>query len=509
MRNSVFLWLAWAVFSAPALAQAPLSAIDWLSDSVDAQELSTPEPSEAVTGNGVGIETITVTSLDAVSADAVGLLPVSVTGLPKDLWGGTSSADLARSFASLNGDMLPALQELLFTLLLAELDPPSDSDPSGVLFLERVDALLNLGAVDQAQALLERAGPDTAPLFRRWFDASLLTGTEDTACARLASSPDLAPTLPVRIFCLARSGDWNAAAVTLETGRALDQMSGAEETLLTRFLDADTFDGAPPLPVPSRPSPLVFRLYEAIGEPLPTTNLPLAFANADLNENAGWKAQLEAAERLARSGAIDENQWLGLYTERQPAASGGVWDRVAALQRFDAALTARDPAAVAASLPDAWRAMRSVGLEVVFARLYGRPLAAIPLAGDTARLAFSVVLLAPNYEAAAQAYAPTDARERFLKALARGDLAGVPAPDQTATAVIDGFRSGLPAGPLGALMRQGDIGAAILTAMAKADAGARGNLDHLAEALALFRYVGLEDAARRLALQVMVLDPRG
>jgi hypothetical protein len=509
MRSSAGLFLTWAVFSAPALAQAPLSAIDWLSDSVDLQAVPTPQTNEAATGNGVGIEMITVTSLDAVSADAVGLLPVSVTGLPKDLWGGTSSAEAARSFAALNGDMLPALQELLFTLLLAELDPPADSDSSGVLFQERVDALLALGAVDQAQALLERAGPDTAPLFRRWFDASLLTGTEDAACARLASFPDLAPTLPVRIFCLARSGDWNAAALTLETGRALDQLTGAEDALLTRFLDADTFEGAPRLPLPSRPSPLVFRLYEAIGEPLPTTSLPLAFANADLNENAGWKAQVEAAERLARSGAIDENQWLGLYTERRPAASGGVWDRVAALQRFDAALTAQDPGAVAASLPGAWRAMQSVGLEVVFARLYGKPLAELSLAGEAAKLAFTIVLLAPGYEAAAQSYAPTDARERFLKALARGDLAGVPAPDQTGTAIIDGFRSGLPAGPLGALMRQGDVGAAIVQAMAKADAGARGNLGYLAEALALFRSVGLEDVARRLALQVMILDQRG
>lgn len=485
-----------------------MSAIDWLSDSVAAQPIAPLEPREAAVSNGTGIETITVTPLDAVTADAVGLLPVSVTGLPKDLWGSTSSAELAQRFVSLNGAMLPALQELLFTLLLAELDPPADSDPSGVLFLARVDVLLTLGAVDQAQALLERAGIDTADRFRRWFDASLLTGTENVACGHLASSPDLAPTLPARIFCLARGGDWNAAALTLETGRALDQMTGAEDALLTRFLDAETFDSAPPLPVPARPSPLMFRLYEAIGEPLPTTTLPLAFAIANLSENAGWKAQIEAAERLARNGAIDENQLLWLYTDRRPAASGGVWDRVVALQRFDTALRREESREVTDSLPGAWRAMRSVGLEVVFARLYTKPLAAIPLAGEAAQLVFSISLLAPGYESMAQNYAPSDVRERFLKALARGDLAGVPAPNQAGAAIIDGFRSGLPAGPLGVLMRRGDAGAAILQAIEKADAGSRGNLGYLAEALALFRAVGLEDVARRLALQVMILNGR-
>ena len=46
-------------------------------------------------------------------------------------------------------------------------------------------------------------------------------------------------------------------------------------------------------------SPLLFRLHEAIGEPLPTGALPRAYAVADLRDLAGWKPQLEAAERLA------------------------------------------------------------------------------------------------------------------------------------------------------------------------------------------------------------------
>ena len=99
--------------------------------------------------------------------------------------------------------------------------------------------------------------------------------------------------------------------------------------------------------MPKHITPLIFRMREAIGEPLPTPPLPRAFANADLRPITGWKPQIEAAERLAVSGAIDENRLLGLYTERLPAASGGVWERVDAMQEFDAAYRADDPGAIA------------------------------------------------------------------------------------------------------------------------------------------------------------------
>ena len=39
--------------------------------------------------------------------------------------------------------------------------------------------------------------------------------------------------------------------------------------------------------------------------------------------------------------------------------------------------------------------------------------------------------------------------------------------------------------------------------------GSRGDLDQLADALAFFRAVGLEDTARRAALQLIVLERRG
>ncbi|MDF0602239.1 hypothetical protein P1J78_15980 [Psychromarinibacter sp. C21-152] len=489
----------------PAAAQdRPMSAIDWLSRSVE-EAPDTVAPDEPATSGGAGVEEITVTPLGEVSNDAVGLLPAAISRLPRDLWGTTPSRELAELFEAAQNGLLPATQDLLLRLLLAELDPPADSDPGHALFLARIDALMAMGAVEQAQALLERAGPDDPASFARWFDASLLTGTEDAACAALGEAPELAPSLAARIFCLARNGDWNAAALTLETSRALGELTGAEDAILARYLDPETFAGAPELAPPMRPTPLVFRLYEAVGEPIPTHLLPLPFAQADLQLNTGWKAQIEAAERLARSGVIDSNRLLGLYTERQPAASGGVWDRVAAVQRLDAALAGGDSTALADALVLAWEVLGHAGLRAVLADMFAARLADRAPAGEAGRIAFEIGLLSDRYAAAAEAREPKRPMERFLKAVARGDVSGVTPPDQTAAAIADGFRATAAPDRLQEMIDGRRLGEAILRGIALAADGAAGDPEKLSAAIALFRAAGLDEVARRFALQALIL----
>jgi len=484
------------------VAQEPLSAIDWLSDSIAA-----PAPPALLPGPETA--PISVAPLGTTTPDAVGLLPARIAGLPGTLWGPGDSTAIARAIRAEQIDTLPALQDVLFTLLLAELDPPTGAVSEGQILLARLDKLLDLGALDQAQALVERAGPTNPALFRRWFDISLLTGQEDRACAAMRVAPDIAPTFPARIFCLARGGDWNAAALTLETGKALGFVTEDEDALLARFLDPALFEDEPPLPAPDRPSPLIFRMREAIGQPLPTTTLPLAFARADLRPTAGWKARIQAAERLARTGAISSNQMLGVWTEREPAASGGLWDRVAALQLFDVDMLSGKPSAVSDALAPAWQAMESAELERCFAALYGTRLARLGLKGEAGALAFRIGLLSDDYEAIALAHEPQSTEDAFLIGLARGDVAGLPPLDSRAAAVQEGFAN--PAlDPLHArLLAEGRLGEAILSAISMLTDGAHGEISDVARALALLREVGLEDVARKSALQLMLLERRG
>ena len=496
----------------------PLSAIDWLSQSVTTPagtavgKRAPPRPTaEApVTGDGGALPSdVSVSVLDKPSLDGVGLLAPGATGLPRDLWGMGLETEIIAAIGAEGNEPLPAMTGLLMTLLLAEAAPPVDSLGSGVLLRARIDKLLDMGALDQAASLLKASGSTDAEMFRRAFDIALLTGNEDQGCEMMQTTPNLAPTFPARIFCLARSGDWSAAALTLRTAQALGYVAAEDDSLLSRFLDPDLFEGDALPPLPKRMTPLSWRMFEAIGEPQSTATLPLAFAHAELRETAGWKSQIEAAERLARAGAIAPNVLLGLYTERLPAASGGVWDRVDVFQRFETALRTGDPGAVAQNLPAAWAAMTAAELEVPFAQLFGEDLARLPLMDEAGRVAFEIGLLSPRYETIAGSHSAQSQREAFLIGLATGSLIGATPPDSLGRAIAPAFVRDTITADYAALMDQRRLGEAILLAIGRISRGVQGDLTAVTEGLAFLRHAGLEDAARRTALQLMLLERRG
>ncbi len=517
MRTSAAGVLSLLMLGQSAAAQdtaGPLSAIDWLSQSVATPATagtvapSAEEPPVTKAGGALPA-TVTTSSLDGPSPDGVGLIAPAVSGLPKDLWGAGLTREIAERLVSHPDDDLPALRQLFLTMLLAEVAAPVDAGGRGDLLLTRIDKLLAMGALEQAAALIEAAGATTPDLFRRAFDVALLTGAEDRACQSMASAPHLAPTVPARIFCLARSGDWDTAALTIRTSRALNQITADQETLLSRFLDPDLFEGEPVPPAPDPVTPLDWMIYAAIGEPLPTEGLPIAFSYAEIGPRAGWKARIEAAERLTRAGTIPPNVILGLYTERDPAASGGVWDRVAAFQDFDAAMTAGDAARVQATLPEFWARMQEVELEVPFATLFGKALQELPLSGEAAAIAFRVGLLSPQAEMTARRHRAVNAEDAYLVALAVGDAKNVVPPDSLARAISAAFRTPTPSTEAQALLDGNRKGEAIIVAIDNIARGVQGDLRGVTEGLSLLRVAGLEAVARRTALELMILERRG
>ncbi|GAA6199003.1 hypothetical protein [Aquicoccus sp. SU-CL01552] len=505
MRTRVALVALWLPLA--ATAEEPLSAIDWLGQ---AHPSSLPGPvllEPPVAEHALGPE-IEVSALEEL-APPVGLVPPDITGLPVDLWRGSDARQLARLIKSAPVETSPAMQALFYTLLLAEKRPPPGASRQAAesLLLAQIDRLIDLGATDPALALTEIAGPPRSrALFRRWFDATLLVGQEDDSCAALEAQPHLAPDFAATIFCTLRAGDWQTAALTLETAHALELLPRAQLDLLDRFLSPEIFEGAPPLPAPDSPDPLTFRLFEAIGERMPSTRLPRAFANADLRDLAGWKAQIEAAERLTRIGALNPNKLLGLYTERAPAASGGVWDRVAAVQRFDTALNTGSAEAVTKTLPAVWKQVRAAGLEVPFANLFADRLAAYPLTGAVGALAWRVRLLSPGYETAARTPPDDGGDTVFLAKLAQGAPGDAVPPNDRAQAISEGFSgTAQPPQEVRTALDDGRLGEVILRGISLFDSGARGNPADLTAALATLRAIGLEDTARRGALQLMLI----
>ena len=534
-RRAISVLLISATLGQSGFAQGdPLSAIDWLSQPATAlspnetvpslagqrlpqqpssgqsaaQQSATRAPSQkndepaiAETAISPGVETVV---LGAPGRSAVGLLNPARVGLPSDLWK-KSNADLLIELVDQIDLSVPSLARLMQVLLLAEADGPIGD---GNAFLAaRLKRLFDIGAVESSQALLERAGIDDPVLFAQWSELALLNGSGTHMCQTLGDKPELSQDVVLKIYCTAQMGDWNRAATVLQTASALGDLKPRQAQLMAQFLDPDLAESQPvPLP-PVRPSALTYRIYEAVGDPLPSLSLPLPFATLDLNGDNGWKPQLEAAERLARSGALPPNQLLGIYSLREPAASGGIWDRIEAFQTFENTLKTGPDSRVGTALEDIWPQMASAGLTVTFAELFAENLSKRDLKGRAKRITERMIFLSPDYENLGPAHVSDTAEGRFLTAIAMGIEPTEPYPDLPHAATVAAAFSGQAAPD--SLIEQahdGKIGEVILQSIALFSIGAEGKSRALGESLATFRALGLEDIARRAALELMLLD---
>ena len=123
-------------------------------------------------------------------------------------------------------------------------------------------------------------------------------------------------------------------------------------------------------------------------------------------------------------------------------------------------------------------------------------------------IAWRLRLLSANYETAAATPPMTARHSRFLASLAEGQPAAELANTSQEQAIATGFASDstLPAAQK-LLLDQGRLGEAILVTMKSFSHGADGNLEAATQSLAAFRHMGLEDTARRAALQLLLLPP--
>ncbi len=441
--------------------------------------------------------------LDAPNLGVAGLLPPSVTGLPLSLWRASEPATLEGLIRALDLPV-PALRAQMRAMMLAEAEPP-DGDSDLAYLTARLTWLEDQGLVEEALALLDITGVQDPHLFAIWADLALLLGQSEPVCRALSVQPRLSDDIALLVFCTARSGDWPRAALTLQSAQTLGDLTGRKAELLTRFLDPELGNGAALLP-PVRPTPLEFRLFEALGEPLPTAPLPLPFAVLDLSGDNGWRAQIQAAERLARAGSLSANRLLGIYTLREPAASGGIWDRVDALQDFERTLPRGAAGVVAPELERVWPQMASARLLVPFAELYAEDLAKVPMQDRSAGIAQRAGFLSPAYETLASGLTDSSVETRFLTAIATGQPPQGIVDLPHAPSVAAAFGGAAVPDVLRGQLDEGRLGEVILRAMSLFASGADGNGQDLTDSIATFRAVGLEDLARRASLELMILD---
>lgn len=509
----------------PALAEKPLSASDWLSgslkqpDTISAWRPGDARPRDAMRNDTRreiaptgAVEPVGVTRLGEGNPDRLGTVSPRVAGLPADLWGASDAATLSQMITRSN-PQLPALRRLMRRVLAAQLEPPVTADgQAGQLFLARVDKLLDMGATGAAKELLKTSGPGSPARFRRLFDISLLSGEEAKACETMDRTPGIAPSFAARVYCLAHGGDWAAAALVFHGAEAMGQIDPDMARLLSHYLDDSYVDGSENLTPPAVVTPLALRLHEAIGQPISSSSLPLAFALSDLDGNGGWKAQLDAAERLARSGAIPASQLRAIYVQQSPAASGGVWDRAAAIQALADALALQDLAAVAKALPPAFDRMTEAGLGPALADMVGAEVGKLDLIGRPGQIALWLALQAGQsqvVETPAPDITPFDA---WLLKFAGGDNSAPPSDSaeaeraaQFAAALAIPAGQGLASGPA-QLIADNRRGEALLGAIADVDAGSSGDTARAAQGLTVLDALQQQEIARQAAVE-LILGP--
>ena len=295
------------------------------------------------------------------------------------------------------------------------------------------------------------------------------------------------------------------AALTLGNAGSLGILTPVEDKLLLIFLDAELFENEPVPRPPRVPSPLMFRIYEAIGERIPTDQLPVAFATADISNTVGWQARLRAVERLAASGAVTADRLVQIYSERRAAASGGIWDRVGAVRAAADALKVGNEQDVTDTLPAAWRFAKEAGYEPGFAYWAANQLDGIALKGAARHVAFEIALLAWDAELAAQ-FVGTSGEDRFLLALAQGQGGAEPGNDPLSRAVLRGLGALEPSKRYKALIDDDRAGEALLQAYAALSAGAAGNPAAVTDALSALRALGLEKLARQVAVELVLKE---
>ncbi|MCB1370216.1 MAG: hypothetical protein KDJ83_04930, partial [Rhodobacteraceae bacterium] len=287
-----------------------------------------------------------------------------------------------------------------------------------------------------------------------------------------------------------------------------------QQALLARFLDPEIFEGEPNPPVPEPLTPLDFLMREATGMPRPAGALPTAFLHHDLVEHAPMRARVAAAERLVLSGGVAPQVLFAAYRAGIPPASGGIWDRAAAVQALDDALAeGADSALLGTALLGAEEALRARGLEVAFAREYGPALADADwggLDGAVRERLVAVLLLGGEAPAAARlAGEAPDAFTRTLLTLAAQGGDPAPATDLQ-RAALSGLVAILPAdereAQLVRLVNDGRSGEAVLAALSLLGGGASVDPPALHAALLALRRAGLEPDARAIAIQTVLRE---
>lgn len=486
--------LALVIWATAAGAQdAPLSAIDWLSEPVPETIVSrlpplpqvsardvppgvrAPLAGEPAVSGPINVPQVTSSALMIDGLGTFGLLEPAPGEV--DLWRGADTNAVMRDLDALPLAPLPAVEKMLERLLLLSVNGPSGRDFTWA----RLKRLRETGHVPQIVAMLESSYPMHPETTGIYLDAALLTGREAHACMVLDRADQMRTlSWPAQSYCRAVTGDWLGAVTLLTAADGLGAMDADHADLLGYFLDPDLFEHEATPNVPM--SPLAYRIYDSIGQYRTATGPD--YDNHRLSPHYGWKTRAEAAERLARMGAIDPADLLDIMHAGRPSASGSVWERVTAVQDVERALG--DDEALVEALQNFNQVFGNDPLIASYAAQWGDQLPDIPEAWRLRLLAGKQM--------------PGD---RLVERISRDELI----ERKTLTPYENAVATAFFVEPDALPKPTGSLGAYLLHAARLIEEGRTGSPSALRDGLVMLRAADPE-RARQVAVEYLLLDQR-
>jgi len=504
--------------------------------------------------------------LSAPAAESIGVLDIHQGGFAATLWTGTSAPVARALLARLPVDTeSPTLRALARRLLLTAGPAPKGAQEAPSLAEIRVGRLLALGDAEAAAALADASpasvrGPGMASAR---VEALLLAGRTDAACAALPAIGDLGRDLSlneIQVLCQLIAGN------SLAANFGLDMLRDRKPADTAFIIAADRAAGQPlakgGIHTLKDPTPVQLAALAAAKLPLPAdaveTARPAALKAIAASADTAPEMRLAAAERAESLGLIDTGalhkvieavdfkpeelavplgradlqagpRGLALLVRTAEAATAPAQAAELASKALELARARGRYATAARLLAPLLQHMSAQPPLVAFAPVVARALLTVGRAdaamvwldlathdADAAKAAAALWPLARVHNlgdsSPAAAAAWRQAAEPRRAAVAFGLLAGLGQriPDGELAPLLD-----LPAaaGPSAAqafllegLARDKSLGGTVLAALAAFDHLPLDKADPvtLSRVVAALKAVGLEDEARRLAVEAML-----
>ena len=258
------------------------------------------------------------TFLGEISLNGIGLLSTERAKFPGDLWSNSSEKVLSETLNKTPKHSLASTNKIFKRLLLVDAKPPLNSigvKNMGHLFLlSRVDQLIKLGAIDEAEEILNYIKEPSIEIMKRKIEVASLNGRISNACRLANKYPNFKGMLQFKIICLVRKNDWQAAALSFMAGSSLKQFDEKEKQLLLNYLDPDIEPDYQGKFMIDELSPINFYLMNGKKELIPPEVMPnkYAYAFSQLHMSSP-KMRIKFMEQLASNYVVNTNTLFNLY----------------------------------------------------------------------------------------------------------------------------------------------------------------------------------------------------